>query len=123
MFCSVNRDVLYNLQDLGAATEELRRLQSEKDRQMVEQLAQSREEIRRLSRQVEAREARLISEQETTWQRPRQTRSGGGGSGGMPERHLPGTSDLRGEYSAYRLQGSTFCGIFIPKIDLISHNS
>ena len=80
-------------EDLGAATEELRRLQSEKDRQMVEQLAQAREEIRRLSRQVEAREATLINEQETTWRRPRQTRSGG-----MPERHLPGTSDLRGEY-------------------------
>ena len=119
MHCSVNRDVLCNFQDLGAATEELRRLQSEKDRQMVEQLAQSREEIRRLSRQVEAKEARLINEQETTWQRPRQARSGGG----MPERHLPGTSDLRGEYSAYRLQCSIFCGIFIPKIDLISHNS
>ena len=47
------------LQDLSVATEELRRLQSERDKQMVEQLAQQREEIHRLSRQLEAREEEI----------------------------------------------------------------
>ena len=48
--------MIYCMQDLSVATEELRRLQSERDKQMVEQLAQQREEIHRLSRQLEARE-------------------------------------------------------------------
>ena len=55
---------------------------------MVEQLAESREEIRRLRGQLEVR----LAGEETRHRQPRRA-----GDDIEPERRLPGTSDLRGK--------------------------
>ena len=69
-------------------------MQSEKETQMVEQLAESREEIRRLRGQLEVR----LATEETRHRQPRQR----AGDDVEPERRLPGTSDLRGKTTSTR---------------------
>ena len=55
------------------------------------------------SRQVETGEARLLAGEATAAmrQRQQQPRRSEGGGGGGPERHLPGTSELRGKFSSF----------------------